>query len=156
MNSDVFARSVSDNTAESEVVLTPEEIKVALIEREQFRVENALLRMAIGKAGGKNHALDLFLEEIHVLAIEQSPAIRELVKDDILVPVNGSQMSEEEFRERLDAIREGKEDGYKARHAALFPTVTLTPVGAPSDDMPERPFKNPADAVAALAEIGKA
>jgi hypothetical protein len=156
MNSDVFARSVSDNTAESEVVLTPEEIKAALMEREQFRVENALLRMAIDRAGGDNKRLQLFLEEVHILAIEQSPAIQELVKNDILVPLNGSQMSEQEFTERMDAIREGREDGYKARHAALFETVTLTPVGAPTDRVPERPYRNAADAVAHLAEIGKA
>jgi hypothetical protein len=156
MNSDVFSRSVSDSTAESQVELTPDQIKAALIEREQFRVENALLRMAIDRAGGDNKRLQLFLEEVHILAIEQSPAIRELVKNDILIPVNGSQMSEEEFTERLDAIRNGDDGGYKARHAALFPTVELTPVPPPNGDIPARPYRNPADAVAALAEIGKA
>lgn len=156
MNSDIFARSVSDNTAESEVVLTPEEIKAALMEREQFRIENALLRMAIDRAGGDNNRLQLFLEEVHILAIENSPVIQELVKDDILVPVNGSQMTEQEFTDRLDAIRSGDDGGYKARHSALFPTVELTPVGAPNADVPDRPYKNPADAVAALAAIGQA
>jgi hypothetical protein len=156
MNSDVFSRAISDNTAESTVQLTPDQIKAALIEREQFRIENALLRMAINRAGGDNQRLGLFLEEIHILAIEQSPAIRELVKDDILVPLNGSQMSEEEFTARLDAIRAGDDTGYVARHAALFETVVLTPVPESSGDVPARPYRNPADAVAALAEIGKA
>ena len=128
----------------SEVVLTEDYIKTVLMQHEQFRVENALLRAALEQLGAEE--VLLFIKEVHILAVENSPAVQAFIAkmgESTEVPeLTGVPITEEQYAEQLAS--EGE------------PPPLSNPVyRSEPDAIPERGFSEPKDAVEALAQVGR-
>lgn len=131
--------------AVSEVVLTEDYIKTVLMQHEQFRVENALLRAALEQLGVEE--VLLFIKEVHILAVENSPAVQAFIAkmgESTEVPeLAGVPITEEQFQRQV----EGHVDTYVNIPGPVYRTEP--------DAIPEQGFKDPQDAVEALAQVGR-
>lgn len=130
--------------AVSEVVLTEDYIKTVLMQHEQFRVENALLRAALEQLGAEE--VLLFIKEVHILAVENSPAVQAFIAkmgENSEVPdLTGTPITEEEYAAQVAS--EGEP-----------PPIDRPVYRTEPDAIPERGFKDPKDAVEALAQVGR-
>lgn len=142
MNTTLFTDNPSD--AVSEVVLTEDYIKSVLMQHEQFRTENALLRAALSKLDVEE--VLLFLKEVHILAVENSPAVQEFIArmgESTEVPsLTGVPITEEQYAEQLAS--EGEP-----------PPIDRPVYRTEPDAIPERGFRDPKEAVEVLAQMGR-
>lgn len=139
MNTTLFTDNPRD--AVSEVVLTEDYIKSVLMQHEQFRTENALLRAALSKLDVEE--VLLFLKEVHILAVENSPAVQAFIArmgESTEVPsLTGVPITEEQYAEQL----------------ASAPPIDRPVYRTEPDAIPERGFRDPGEAVEVLAQMGR-
>lgn len=142
MNTTLFTDNPRD--AVSKVVLTEDYIKMVLMQHEQFRVENALLRAALEQLGAEE--VLLFIKEVHILAVENSPAVQEFIAkmgESTEVPsLTGVPITEEQYAEQLAS--EGEP-----------PPIDRPVYRTEPDAIPERGFRDPGEAVEVLAQMGR-